>query len=464
MEISNEIMKKCSQKLLLARMRLLQNNGFYGILLMHMKFALSEDLETATVDDKKLYFNPEFVMALSDRETEYVIMHLVTHVALRHTLRGIGLKQERFYEACDIVVNSNILRSCNMDEKSISLKSEGGVQPHFAPDGTEGYEHSVEELYEMLLLKEAIEDELDSDDDSEKSDDFDNVKSDELGEDDSDGESDSNGNDSKRNSNSNGGRSGKNKGKGWDEHDEKKSESEGDVENADLEWKQRLIEAAEMSERREKILIEERSNMRGTVPLFAQRALEELRNPQTDWRQILDEFVQEEINDYSFTPPDRRFDDSPFFLPDFNEKDDSVEDILFMVDTSGSMNDDDVADCYSEIKGAIDQFDGKLTGWLGFFDATVVDPKRFEDEDEFKIIRPKGGGGTSFRCIFDYVSKYRDEIDPVSIIILTDGYAPFPDENVSMDIPVLWIINNENVVPPWGKVARITNRSVNNRR
>ena len=45
---------------------------------------------------------------------------------------------------------------------------------------------------------------------------------------------------------------------------------------------------------------------------------------------------------------------------------------------------------------------------------------------------------------------------PVSIVILTDGYAPFPKESAAMDIPVLWLINNESIDPPWGKVARIS--------
>ncbi|MBQ6677847.1 MAG: hypothetical protein IJM71_07350 [Clostridia bacterium] len=101
--------------------------------------------------------------------------------------------------------------------------------------------------------------------------------------------------------------------------------------------------------------------------------------------------------DYSFTPPDRRFDDTPFFFPDFNDKDDVVEDILFMIDTSGSMSDDMITAAYSEIKGAIDQYDGKLKGWLGFFDAAIVEPEPFESIEEFEIIRPKGGGGTDFK-------------------------------------------------------------------
>ena len=183
--------------------------------------------------------------------------------------------------------------------------------------------------------------------------------------------------------------------------------------------------------------------------------LKELTEPQNDWRTILENFIQEEINDYSFSPPDRRFGDSPFFLPDFNEKDERVEHILFMIDTSGSMSDTMITEAYSEIKGAIDQFDGKLQGWLGFFDAVVVEPQPFENEEEFSIIRPIGGGGTSFDIIFDYVQENMMDEPPASIVILTDGYAPFPEEEQAMGIPVLWIINNEEVTPEWGKVARI---------
>ena len=202
----------------------------------------------------------------------------------------------------------------------------------------------------------------------------------------------------------------------------------------------------------------EGGNGRGTVPEGILREIKHLTQSQLDWKTILNDFIQEEINDYSFSPPDRRFNDSPFFLPDYNEKDEHVEDILFMIDTSGSMSDKQIAQCYSEIKGAIDQFDGKLKGWLGFFDAMVVPPIPFTDEEDFKIIRPFGGGGTSFQCVLDYVrnemEKTLDKL-PASLIYLTDGFAPWPEEKDAMDIPVLWLINNEQAEPPWGKVARI---------
>lgn len=38
---------------------------------------------------------------------------------------------------------------------------------------------------------------------------------------------------------------------------------------------------------------------------------------------------------------------------------------------------------------------------------------------------------------------------PVSIIILTDGYAPILKENIANDIPVVWLINNDNITPNW---------------
>ena len=200
---------------------------------------------------------------------------------------------------------------------------------------------------------------------------------------------------------------------------------------------------------------------RGTVPMCAKRLIEELKKPRLDWKTILIDFIQEEICDYSFAPPDRRMEDSPFFLPDFNEKDEAVKNILFMIDTSGSMGDDDITECYSEIYGAIQQFNGRLQGMLGFFDAVVVEPVAFEDEDEFKIIRPKGGGGTSFHAIFEYIKEKMEDKLPTSIIILTDGYAPYPKIEDAMGIPVLWIINNEEADPPWGKVVRLSQNENN---
>ena len=434
MALSDEKSREYGKRLLMSRLRLLVNNGFYGLLLMHMIYALDERCETAATDGKRIFFNPGFLSGLSDTELDFVMMHEILHVVLQHCLRQGERDNERFNIACDIVVNSNILLSNRMDKRTITLRRYGESM-HLAPDGKEGYEYTAEQVYEMLpptkgrgRMKGQSPSEAggpDAEDDTEE-----DGKGSALG------------------------RAQQKPGRRtdapavWDDHTRWGMEEADDV-LRDV-WVKRFEDACEA------ISICDPSNQRGTLPLFAERLFKQLRRPQTDWRMILNDFVQEEVVDYSFTPPDRRFDESPFFLPDFNDKDDLVEDILFMIDTSGSMSDDMITAAYSEVKGAIDQFDGKLKGWLGFFDAAIIEPKPFENEAEFRVIKPAGGGGTDFQIIFEYVQKHMREKLPASIIILTDGFAPFPKEHLSMGIPVLWLLNNDDATPPWGKTARIT--------
>lgn len=432
MEISNEKARQYINRLLLARMRILCNHGFYGLLLMHMIYSIDEGCETAYTDGERIAFSPTFLEELSDKELDFVMMHEILHVVLQHCLRGKDKDNERYNIAADIVINSTIMHENDDKASSITL-SKYGEGMHIAPDGKEGYLYTAEEVYEMLQSKQ-------------KNFDSGNKKSKKAG-----------------NVGSKKGRAEKVQqsrknidkpvAKRWDDHSQW-GKFEEDSKLRDV-WVKNFAECCEA------IKVRDASNNRGTLPMFAQRMLEKFKKPQTDWRTILNDFIQEEICDYSFSPPDRRFQDSPFFLPDFNEmgKNDNVSDILFFIDTSGSISDNDMTTAYSEIKGAIDQYDGKLKGWLGFFDAAIIEPKPFSSFEEFIVIKPAGGGGTDFQIIFEYVNQHMKEKKPNCIIILTDGCAQFPKEELANDIPVLWLINNQDITPPWGKVARFTVRA-----
>lgn len=432
MALSESKIKGCIKRLLLSRMRILYNHGFYGLLLMHMIYAVSEEIETACTDGVRITFGIDFLDSLSDSELDFVMMHEILHVVLQHCFRGDVEGPEAYNIAADIVVNSNIMLENGMKASSITL-SKYGTSMHVAPDGKEGHEYTAEQVYVMLPKNL-------------------NKKGNNKSHGSADGRA------KKGNNKSPGSAVGRAKKeiskeqhqpvRVWDDHSRWGKYEEDDT-LRDV-WVKRFEDAAEA------IKIRDPSNARGLLPAFAERILKELKKTQTDWRTILNDFIQEEVVDYSFAPPDRRFDDSPFFLPDFNGKEDRVEDILFMIDTSGSMSDDMIAAAYSEVKGAIDQFNGKLKGWLGFFDAAIIKPQPFSDENEFKIIKPAGGGGTDFQIIFEYVFHHMSDKLPASIIILSDGYAPFPLEKLAGGIPVLWLLNNEEVNPPWGKVARIT--------
>ncbi len=422
MALSEIKRKEFSRRILVARMQILLNHGFFGLLLMHMKFSIEDDIETACTDGENIIFGAEFLDSLTDNELVFVMMHEIMHIVLQHCTRKGKYLHEPFNIAADIVVNSNILLENGSNPNSITIGKYGECM-HVAPDGKEGYNYSVEEVYHMLLNPNTDKNACDGADGDKSA--KDSSQSDQ-------GYSQSD------NSNSP---------SSWDNHSRWTTIANTDAHN-DI-WAKRIIDAAEA------IKIQKSMQSCGRLPALVNRILEEFRKPQIDWRTILNEFVQEEIVDYSFSPPDKRFYETPFYLPDFNAPDETVKNILFMIDTSASMSDIMIAAAYSEIKGAIDQYDGKLSGKLGFFDAEIVEPKPFYDTNQLKCIKPKGGGGTNFDIIFEYVNKFMYDDQPVSIIILTDGYAKFPNQELANNIPVLWLLNNDYVQPPWGKVARI---------
>lgn len=125
-----------------------------------------------------------------------------------------------------------------------------------------------------------------------------------------------------------------------------------------------------------------------------------------------------------------------------------------MIDSSGSVSVRNISAAFEEIKSAVEQFNGKLKGWISFFDIEVAPPREFSSVEDIEKILPLGGGGTDFGIIFDYINNEMYDELPSSIVILTDGYAMFPNSDAANGIPVLWLINNTNVTPPWGKYAR----------
>lgn len=431
MALSDEQVKGYIKRLLLSRMRILANNGFYGLLLMHMKYSLDESCDTAYTDGERIAFSPQFMDELSDSELDFVLMHEILHVALRHCKRTGDRDPFLFNIACDIVVNSNIMRSNNDDPKTITIR-EYGESMHKTPTDEEGHLFTAEEVYEMLLKKENKKKKSES------------GKGENSGDGNGSGKTDSQGNGRK---NGRGMDASKRKEEGWDDHSHWKEEEDDGYED-DL-WTARIKNAAEA------VQIREAATSCGKTPVFATRILKELQDGQIDWRIILQNFIQEEINDYSFSPPDRRFDDSPFFLPDFNEKEERVKNVWFVVDTSGSMSDKAVAAAYSEICAAIEAFNGHLEGYISFMEAAITEPVPFSNVDELMDIKPVGSGGTNFAAIFKYLEGHLAEEPPSYIVIITDGYDFFPKEEAALGVPVLWLINNEKITPPWGKVARI---------
>ena len=173
-----------------------------------------------------------------------------------------------------------------------------------------------------------------------------------------------------------------------------------------------------------------------------------------NWKQILHDFIQYDKYDYLYSKPDRRFSED-IIMPSFaeNDSDTCVDKMWFVIDTSGSISNELLSEAINEVFSAVNQVNN-LSGFMSFFDCELSEPTPFESVKDLEKLVPIGGGGTSFHIIFERMSEYFDEM-PRAIIIITDGFAKFPDEKVSNGIPVFWIISDSDVEPPWGECVHI---------
>lgn len=398
------------------RAELLNEYPFFGRLLLHLIPAVT-DCGTACTDMTHLAFDPSFVAALSDGEMKFVMLHEVMHCVLKHCVRGKTLDPFLYNIACDIVVNSLIFESMGVNSFIIA-----GEEPmHVAPNGQEGRLFTAEEVYDMFFSKAQKQQHLGA----------------------GNGNTHTSGNGSGGNSNI-----------------PKKTSSgyPGKVDNHEI-WANISEKAAEALSDKWEARIRSTSRTCGDgsgIPLGIKRYIAETEHmSRTNWKQVLAEFIKHNRSDFTFMRRDTRY-TGDIIMPSFVENmyGDSMSNLWFCIDVSGSISDETLAAVYSEIMAACSQID-ELSGQIAFFDTVLSDFTPFENEDDVANIEPVGGGGTSFACIFDRLAECDNDELPVGIVILTDGYAKFPVEERALGVPVLWVIINTDIIPKWGTVVYI---------
>jgi len=217
-----------------------------------------------------------------------------------------------------------------------------------------------------------------------------------------------------------------------------------DAAQADDAWEQHIRSAAKAA---------------GTgsgIPHGMRRYLKEVENtPTMNWKQILHDFIRHDKSDFIYEYPDHRF-QGDIIIPSFQENmyGNSVEKLWFFIDTSASISDEALSAAFLQIKQAMEQMDS-FSGELAFFDSEVSPFFPINSVNDLNSIVPVGGGGTSFLIIFKKLLEVNHDHLPAAIVIITDGYAVFPNENAAMGIPVLWVVTNEDVIPPWGTTVNI---------
>ncbi len=211
-------------------------------------------------------------------------------------------------------------------------------------------------------------------------------------------------------------------------------------------WKERMVQAAHQNE----------SSNKGGVPGSILRLIKNLSEPKKNWKQLLAEFIQFEVNDYGFTPPDKRLLYADIIFPNFADQEETVRNIVFAVDTSGSIGEREYQAFISEIVGCMAQFADRIRGTLIYCDDDFTEDNIYELSDVLSSV-PSGGGGTSFVPVFDWVNK--NMIECAGVVYLTDAEGSFPSYEPSY--PVLWVITDyskgrrEKATVPFGTIAHL---------
>ncbi|MCR5223023.1 MAG: VWA-like domain-containing protein [Lachnospiraceae bacterium] len=87
------------------RLDLLREMPFYGELLSHFEIRESRLVSTAGTDGRVILYNRKFFQELSREECNYVLMHELMHIILRHPYRAFGKQEKIWNVSADYVVN-----------------------------------------------------------------------------------------------------------------------------------------------------------------------------------------------------------------------------------------------------------------------------------------------------------------------------------------------------------------------
>lgn len=417
-------MSDVETKLSAARTRLILEKPFLGALVLRMPMIEGAEnwCTTTATDAKAFYYNHDYIDALNLDQTQFALAHEALHCALSHFARRQHRDKYRWDLACDLAINPLLIdEGLTPVPGAINLEQFKGM--------------TAEEIYHCLDENE----DLNTHDD--------HVYDEDSGE---QGGSAGSGGDQQQQKSSGGG------GGGRPEQDKDEQEGGGDQpqqaqpeeqpgkgapkpkpltpeeqEQLSIQWRQRMAGAAQQAMQAGK--------MGGEMA----RMIDHLLQPQLPWRMLLAKYMNVTArDDYNYSRPSKR--EGSAIFPSLRS--DEV-DVVVALDTSGSVTDEELGEFVSEIDALKGQVRAKITMFA--CDAELADggPWTFEPWEEFALpAKFEGGGGTSFRPVFDWLD--REGRRPDLVVYFTDAQGQFPD--MEPVYPVIWLVKGKATVP-WGR-------------
>ncbi len=447
---SNDQQSDVEIKLSAARTRLIIDKPFLGALVLRLPLVKADPewCRSTATDARKFYYNEQYIAALSLAQTQFVLAHEALHCALSHFARREHRIKNRWDIACDYAINPLLLNDNLTPPPGILIE--------------ESYKDmSAEEIYPYIDENEEQEphdQHIYDDDQDEQSNSGDSGSS--KGKKEKQGKSDTADSEPDEPSDPDEADSGTGKQQPDDnetdntEPDTKKDQTQkgpkqlpGDSdagaaqppplshreqEELSTQWQQRLAGAAQSA------------MQAGKLGGDMARLVDFMLQPQLPWRMLLARYITSVArDDYNYSRPSTRRGD-PAIFPRLRS---AQINLIVALDISGSISDKEMSEFLSEINAIKGQMRAQVT--LNACDSQVVEggPWIYEAWEEFTLPeKMKGGGGTSFNPIFDWIDTL--DQNPDLLVYFTDAEGEFPKE-VPL-YPVIWLVKGKLPVP-WGQ-------------
>lgn len=415
------------RKLSAARTQLIIEKPFLGVLVLHLPLTAAEPAwcKTVATDARAIYYNRAYIDNLTLEQVKFVLAHEALHGALSHFYRREHRNKQRWDIACDFAVNAILVAD------GLTPPPDALVQKRY-----EGM--SAEEIYPYIK-----DDALGAPTDQHLYDDF---------------------GDQAR---ANGGRGENSNPAAPPPQTEPAPQSGNAPADRDTQANPRRAPAhtdaplaapplAPAGNEREQLAAQwqlrlagaaQQASRAGRLPGSMARLIDDLLHPQLPWRMLLARYMTSIARtDYSFSRPSRR--EGAAILPGLRAR---YVDLVAVIDTSGSIDPQEMLEFVSEINAIKGQLNARVT--LHACDAALAadGPWTFEPWDEMRLpAHLTGGGGTRFTPAFEWVEQL--DRQPDLLIYCTDAEGEFPANEPAF--PVLWLVKGKAEVP-WGQRVQL---------
>ena len=393
--------REVREKLITARVGLLLRASFFGNLATRLKLVNADEwCGTAATDGRNFYYNSRFIDMLKPKEVEFLFGHEVLHCVYDHFGRRGDRDPMLFNVANDYAVN-------------------GDLKKHRVGEFITSVPCLYDSKYEGMSSEEIYDDLYENAEKINLSDLIDKLLDDHM---DGEGNSDS---------------------------DEDGDEKDGRGKKPKLSAEERQKIRDEIKEA--VLAAAAASDGAGNLPAGVKRLIQDMTAPKMNWRELLRMQLESTIkSDFTWMRASRRGWHMDAVMPGM--KNDELIDIAIGIDASGSIDNQMLRDFLAETQGIMDQFQSYKIH-IFTFDTGVYNPQQYNSDnlDAICDYEVKGGGGTDFDAIFNYLKE--EQIEPKRLVVFTDGY-PFGSWGDESYADTVWIIHgNTTVVPPWGQHA-----------